>query len=1118
MCGLIQDRRYLWSAYKDCVVGSELASFFLTFALASSREEAVALGDALIELGVLKHVLGRHTFKDKYLFYEFDDRAIAALRSSIRDILSDVETAARPSVLGAAVSARVRGDDKGLPAASIDVGRGALRRAGPSSGGARSRAASVLPEPSASSTRIAQVELLADLYVEQKVFVEAAKLYAYALSLRLSMAGDGAESNSSGELHAVQLGVMAQRRLLVRLFFVEFAYLQHMAGTMSSKDARDPSSRKRLKAFRARAFAAFESLTVSGKASSKRGVSKGKGKGKSDGDDDGSAAALSKCAEAVRAMARSREALRLSRLNAMIMLESGGSASDISIYCADTVISIFSDMVRGAVMELGPPPSAYALAVVGDLACRNVALYPRLDFAVVMEDDSDEASAYFHTLSTLVYLKVIGLGETQVQVFGTQRNEFGCSFGLFTPVHFPNEALGTPLKLASLFLTGSTFGGGSGPGGPGPGSPDARRSPLISPSPASPPASELSFSVPCIPPGAVDYSVFCRAFYPMRLVAGESNLLAQFRALVDTVLGCPLQDMSYSALRSAPLRPVTPVAARADDEMFVTGSVVRHVLATAMIREAVHAFDARRNAASGAVSVPYLHARPLVWDLLQGLIHGLAFYFEVDEVDSCWMAVEQLTSQGVLSPQLSGELMAALSFVYVLRLKLAQHYGCGRELATSPVLKRAHAQRVGNCECGGWSEASGCRLADAPLLSHSPVYELSASEAEALEHALRLGLALASELERLVSGVLPYSTPLLGHTLEPALEASSLGGQLMTAQGLEIMHAFSSAARVYDAVATEICDGVETLLPVEMAALQGWVAWRRGRAELAKLADGLAAPDTAVAHLSTALQWLADIERLSGDPAKDVALYGANAGAESSGGSAATWLVWSLMGLYSRPAIGYARALVLVHVGMAYGYGGWRGHQRAALKEALAVLTSLDQGSVSAAARTYSAVGLQRALVTVYGELGRVELCGKSLALASSYLTSALNRLRASSLRVSCPSPHAATGVEAYGMSFSEASAAAGLAPFVDAHLSLLFGTMSELMVARGDLSAGKDYVARGIEVQEHHLRRDAVPEVRLGEHPDLIQRQPALPQPGHTPRELLTTRRDRGDGLRVTR
>ncbi|HAC64072.1 MAG TPA: mechanosensitive ion channel protein MscS, partial [Cyanothece sp. UBA12306] len=66
----IQDRRYRLNIYPDCFVGSEAVNWLVQHH-DYSREEAVELGQILVERGIIHHVLDQHTFKDSYLFYRF---------------------------------------------------------------------------------------------------------------------------------------------------------------------------------------------------------------------------------------------------------------------------------------------------------------------------------------------------------------------------------------------------------------------------------------------------------------------------------------------------------------------------------------------------------------------------------------------------------------------------------------------------------------------------------------------------------------------------------------------------------------------------------------------------------------------------------------------------------------------------------------------------------------------------------------------------------------------------------------------------------------------------------------------------------------------------------------
>jgi hypothetical protein len=68
----IRDRRFGLQLHPRCFVGSEMVQWFLHQQLAS-REEAIKLGQILIEQGIMHHVNDEHSFKDAYLFYRFFD-------------------------------------------------------------------------------------------------------------------------------------------------------------------------------------------------------------------------------------------------------------------------------------------------------------------------------------------------------------------------------------------------------------------------------------------------------------------------------------------------------------------------------------------------------------------------------------------------------------------------------------------------------------------------------------------------------------------------------------------------------------------------------------------------------------------------------------------------------------------------------------------------------------------------------------------------------------------------------------------------------------------------------------------------------------------------------------
>jgi len=66
----IKDRRYGLKSYSDCFVGLEAVDW-LVRDHDCSRQEAVEIGQLLVERGIIHHVVDRHSFKDEYLFYRF---------------------------------------------------------------------------------------------------------------------------------------------------------------------------------------------------------------------------------------------------------------------------------------------------------------------------------------------------------------------------------------------------------------------------------------------------------------------------------------------------------------------------------------------------------------------------------------------------------------------------------------------------------------------------------------------------------------------------------------------------------------------------------------------------------------------------------------------------------------------------------------------------------------------------------------------------------------------------------------------------------------------------------------------------------------------------------------
>jgi hypothetical protein len=66
----IADRRHLLSHYPRCFVGTEAVEWLMR-AEDLSRDEAIRLGQRLVDRGLLHHVLDEHPFRDGPYFYRF---------------------------------------------------------------------------------------------------------------------------------------------------------------------------------------------------------------------------------------------------------------------------------------------------------------------------------------------------------------------------------------------------------------------------------------------------------------------------------------------------------------------------------------------------------------------------------------------------------------------------------------------------------------------------------------------------------------------------------------------------------------------------------------------------------------------------------------------------------------------------------------------------------------------------------------------------------------------------------------------------------------------------------------------------------------------------------------
>jgi hypothetical protein len=69
----IRDRSYHGRIYQDCFICSEAVDWLISCGHAATREEAVAIGQRLVEGKLLQHVVDQHQFKDAFLFFKLTE-------------------------------------------------------------------------------------------------------------------------------------------------------------------------------------------------------------------------------------------------------------------------------------------------------------------------------------------------------------------------------------------------------------------------------------------------------------------------------------------------------------------------------------------------------------------------------------------------------------------------------------------------------------------------------------------------------------------------------------------------------------------------------------------------------------------------------------------------------------------------------------------------------------------------------------------------------------------------------------------------------------------------------------------------------------------------------------
>ncbi|MCE5316732.1 MAG: DUF294 nucleotidyltransferase-like domain-containing protein [Parachlamydia sp.] len=309
------------------------------------------------------------------------------------------------------------------------------------------------------------VELIGDLFLEQKNYLNAAKIYACCLALLKPPEGASQTSRYFVKLKDVEQAYLTSTRRLMRqserlssdqlktlqaIQLSKFpASCRELASEIKTKLADIHYMGEHSKHYLEASFKKFLNLSL-------------------DSADKISENRLKQILELMskaefsdpsrpQSIVKYRENLYTTRKVLADKCDQRESPSHLTEYTTEILLHTFKDIIFQCLAQMTQPPCQFAIVGLGSMAKGEMTPYSHVEFAILIEKDGQEIRSFFIALSELIELKIIQLGETPFPLLRRgQKSPVGEGFrvdsGGNTPLCEIVSLLATPEKLASYQL------------------------------------------------------------------------------------------------------------------------------------------------------------------------------------------------------------------------------------------------------------------------------------------------------------------------------------------------------------------------------------------------------------------------------------------------------------------------------------------------------------------------------------------------------------------------------------------------------------------------------------------------------------------------------------------